>query len=208
MNGSSMVMIIVLAVGLVAGMVFLVGELNRSAEEVLAARETIAGLQAELEQDRAAFAHQQGLIDGLNGALNQKSAELEQTRQALQAGQAEANALRSALQAEQAARAAAEQQAAALTTALAAEKAHAGQLAQTPAQTTAQTGPAAASQNTSGLPWMVSATGLLAAGGSLAWGLRGRRTHQPQLPAGQVAVWMTREQAHEYAHYQRTLIHK
>jgi phage shock protein A len=115
MNGASIFMLIVLAAALLVGMGFMVGELNRNADEILADRQTIQDLQAELEQAHAAAAQQQQTVDQLNAALDQQAAELEQVRQALQAAKSDADGMHQALLAEQAARAAAELQAAGLS---------------------------------------------------------------------------------------------
>ena len=115
MNGATIFMLIVLAVALLVGMGFMVGELDRNAVEILADRQTIQDLQAELEQAQAAAAQQQQTVDRLNAALAQQAAELAQARQNLQAAQRDAEGVRQALLAEQAARAAAEQQSAALS---------------------------------------------------------------------------------------------
>ena len=115
MSGASIFMLIVLAAALLLGMGFMVGELNRNANEILADRQTILDLQAELEQARSAAAQQQQVVDRLNSALDQQAAELEQARQALQAAHSDADGLRQALLDEQAARASAENQAAVLS---------------------------------------------------------------------------------------------
>ncbi len=115
MNGATIFMLIVLAVALLLGMGFMVGELDRNAVEILADRQTIQDLQAELEQAHAAAAQQQQTVDRLNAALAQRAAELEQARQAFQAAQSDVQGMHQALLEEQAARAAAEQQSAALS---------------------------------------------------------------------------------------------
>jgi phage shock protein A len=115
MNGATIFMLIVLAAALLVGMGFMVGELNRNADEILTDRQTIQDLQAEIEQAHGAAAQQQGTIDQLHAALDQQAAELAQARQALAAAQSDADGMHQALQDEQAARAAAEQQAAALS---------------------------------------------------------------------------------------------
>ncbi len=115
MNGASIFMLIVLAAALLVGMGFMVGELNRNADEILADRQTIQDLRAELDQTHAAAAQQQQAIDQFNAALSQQAAELEQARQALRTAQSEADGLQQALLDERTARAAAEQQAAALS---------------------------------------------------------------------------------------------
>ena len=115
MNGASIFMLIVLAAILLVGMGFMVGELNRNADEILADRQTIQDLQSELDQARGAAAQQQQAIDQLNATLSQQAAQLEQARQALRTAQSEVNGLQQSLLAEHAARAAAEQQAAALS---------------------------------------------------------------------------------------------
>ena len=115
MSGASIFMLIVLAAGLLVGMGFMVGELNRNADEILADRQTIQDLQAALDQAHAAAAQKQQTVDQLNAALDQQAAELEQARQALQAAQRDAGEMHQALLDEQAARAAVEQQAAALS---------------------------------------------------------------------------------------------
>jgi colicin import membrane protein len=115
MNGASIFMLIVLAAALLVGMGFMVGELNRNANEILADRQTIQDLQSGLDQARAAAAQQQQAVDQLNASLAQQAAELAQARQALQAAQSDADGMRQALLDEQTARAAAEQQAAALS---------------------------------------------------------------------------------------------
>ncbi len=115
MNGASIFMLIVLAVVLLVGMGFMVGELNRNADEILADRQTIQDLQSELDQAYGAAAQQQQAIDQLNATLSQQATQLEQARQALRTAQSDAQGLQQSLLAEQAARTAAEQQAAALS---------------------------------------------------------------------------------------------
>jgi uncharacterized protein (DUF3084 family) len=100
MSGASILMVIVLILALGAGMVFLVGQLNQNAEEIMADRQTIQDLQAQLEQARANEGRQQQSVDGLNTALAQKTSELEQTHQALQAAQSQAAMLSQALASE------------------------------------------------------------------------------------------------------------
>ena len=74
MNGASIFMLIVLAAALLVGMGFMVGELNRNADEILADRQTIQDLQAELDQAHGAAAQQQQAIDQLNATLSQQAA--------------------------------------------------------------------------------------------------------------------------------------
>jgi chromosome segregation ATPase len=112
MNGTSTLLVFVLIAALVAGMVFMVNELNHSAEEILADRQTIQDLQAGLEQARTSslqqqqtLSQQQQTIEGLKADLAQKSADLAAAGKSLQSAQADSAALRLSLQNEQALRA-------------------------------------------------------------------------------------------------------
>ncbi len=190
MSGASILMIIVLAAALVVGMVFLVGELNHSAEEILTDRQTIQELQSQLEQARVSEARQQQAIDNLNAELARTTADLDQARQALQAAQADSAGLHQSLQTEQATRAGFEQLAASLSDQLQAAQHHAALLAahvntltaentrlqQAAAQPSVHpqipvTGPTSSSV----LPLAASAAGLAVAAGGITLARRIRR---------------------------------
>lgn len=175
MNGGSGLIIFVLVIVLIGAMVFMVSELNRSAEEILADRATITDLQEELEQARISAAAQQVQIEALTAALAEKQASLDQAAQALAAAQAEAAALRQALQEQQQARAGFEQLAADLANQVQALQARTALL---------ETGGSAENETISqrsmmisggaGLPLVTSVLGLVLAGGGVVLGRRGK----------------------------------
>lgn len=230
MNGASIVMVLVLLVALAAGMVFLVDQLNRSAEEIMAAQATILDLQGSLEQAQLNAGRQQQQIDELAASLSQKSADLDQSQAtviALQKSIADLNAvvsqqsvgldqLRQALQNEQSARTGAEQQSAVLV-----EQAH--QLRTTIsglesrlAALSLQQGAAKEHQVLqSSVSPLVPVTGAAMGGASglplavpavglvLAGGAIAWGRHGRNVHrANRVAVWMTPDQAHSYARLQ------
>ncbi len=182
MNGASILMVIVLLAALVAGMVFLVGQLNQNAEEIMADRQTIQDLQAELEQARAAGARQQQTIDGLNAALAEKSSALDQANQSMQAAMNESAALRQNLASEQSLRGGFENLAASLAdqvrvmqehsntleaqvNSLTAEKANLLKQVQNPVQP--QIPVTGQPSSSTGLPLAASAAGLALTGGGI-----------------------------------------
>jgi hypothetical protein len=204
MNGASFLIVFVLVVALVGGMVFMADQLNHSAAEILTDRETIQDLQKSLE---TALAHQTSLRQQLadqTAALRQKEGELESARQALAAVQNDVSSLQQSLTAEQAARAAAEMQVVALRADLAAAQAQAANKATPQAPSTGSVSLAGLRVGGTGLPLVVSAGGLLLAGGILMWGRHERRLVLRPEPEQQVAVRMTRAQAHQYARLVRS----
>ncbi len=190
MNGASSLMIIVLLAALVAGMVFLVGQLNQNAEEIMADRQTIQDLQSQLELARTREGSQKQALDGLNAALAEKTSALEQANQSLQAALSESAALRQNLVSEQQLRGGFENLAASLAdqvralqqhstdleaqvNSLTVEKANLMKEVQNAAQpqipvTGQPTSSAEQPASSTGLPIAASAAGLVLTGGGIA----------------------------------------
>jgi len=200
MNGTSVLIVFVLLVAMTAGMGFLVDQLNRSAQEIMANRAALQDLQHAVDETQASQVHLQQQLAAQTAALQQKEDELGLARQALTAAQADVSVVQQRLADEQAARAALEQQAAALRAQLNALQ------SQNAAWAAPQTAPLASlpvvgaglGAAAAGLPWALASGGLLLAGGILAWG---RHERHISLPAAddRVVVRMTRAQLHEVA---------